>query len=74
MQFHCAPKQEGTEFEEEFAAAVIGIDGSAILSGYTYGSWEGIQAGTDDDRDFVAMSINAEREVLWRYQVRVKTN
>lgn len=74
MQFHCAPIQEGTEFEEEFASAAIGINGSVVLSGYTYGSWAATQVGTENDRDFVAMSINAERDVLWTYQVRVKTS
>ena len=59
-------------FDDEFVGAAIGIDDSVILSGFTYGSWAGTQAGNQDDRDFVAMSINAEGDVLWRYQVRNK--
>lgn len=69
----CAPEQSGTEFDDEFEGVAIGIDGTAVLSGYTYGSWAATQAGDDEDMDFVAMSMDADGNILWEYQVGRKS-
>lgn len=36
------------------------------MSGYTYGSWAAAQKGGSD---FVAMSMDADGNILWEYQV-----
>ena len=65
------PEQLGTDFDDQWEGAAVGIDGSFVLSGNTYGSWIGSQAGTDQDRDFVGVSGDAEGNILWEFQVRM---
>lgn len=47
-----------------------GIDGtSVVFAGSTYGSWaEDINAG-DGHKDFAGMAMDADKNVLWTYQV-----
>lgn len=71
--FLYAREQSGTEFDEEFTGAAIGIDGSVVMSGYTFGNWSATQAGGDDDMDFVAMSMDIDGNILWEYQVGNKS-
>lgn len=61
--------QSGTEFDEQFVKAATETDGSMVISGYTDGSWATTNNG---GWDFVAMSINVDRNILWEYQVRLK--
>ncbi|CAN0111305.1 unnamed protein product [Ascophyllum nodosum] len=61
--------QLGTDFDDQWEGAAVGIDGSFVLSGNTYGSWIGSQAGTDQDRDFVGVSGDAEGNILWEFQI-----
>ena len=47
-----------------------GIDGtSVIFAGNTYGSWVETHAG-DGYKDFAGMAMDADKNVLWEYQVR----
>lgn len=59
-------------FDEQFEGAAIGTDGSVVMSGYTYGSWSATKEEDDDDMDFVAMSMDANGNILWTYQVGSK--
>lgn len=63
-----APK-EGTEKGDKMNdAAIAGEgDGSIILAGATYGDWNGANAG---DSDFAAVKMDADSNVLWRWQVK----
>ncbi len=46
-----------------------GIDGtSVIFAGATYGSWANTTAG-DGYEDFAGMAMDADKAVLWKYQV-----
>lgn len=42
-----------------------------VMSGYTGGRWADTQNG---GRDFVAMSMDTDGNVLWEYQVRRKAD
>lgn len=68
----CVSGQGGTIFDEQFEGAAFGTDGSVVMSGYTYGSWSATTEGDDDDMDFVAMSMDANRNIMWTYQVGAK--
>ena len=68
----CVAGQGGTIFDEQFEGAAIGTDGSIVMSGYTYGNWSATTEGDDGDMDFVAMSMDANRNILWTYQVGAK--
>lgn len=61
-----ALNQSGTEFDEEFYWAANSIDGFIMMSGFTYGSWAAAEKGGSD---FVAMSMDADGNMLWKYQV-----
>ena len=65
------PEQLGTDLDDQWEGAAVGSDGSFVLSGHTYGSWIGLQAGTDQDRDFVGVSGDAEGNILSGFQVRM---
>lgn len=41
-----------------------------VMSGYTNGSWAATKEGTDDDRDFAAMFMDTDGNILSQYQVR----
>lgn len=58
--------QSGTASDDALYGVTIGIDGSAVMSGYTYGSWAATYQGWGD---FVVMSMNADGTMLWKYQV-----
>ena len=45
-------------------------DGSVIMAGYTYGDWDGVNAGS---ADFVAVKLDAAGEEVWVWQVRSRT-
>ncbi|CAM9508827.1 unnamed protein product [Ascophyllum nodosum] len=58
--------QLGTQLDDYWTGAAVGIDGSIVLSGKTYGEW---QAVTDLGQDSVGISLDAEGNILWAFQV-----
>ncbi|CAN0483185.1 unnamed protein product, partial [Scytosiphon promiscuus] len=40
-------------------------DGSVVVVGYTYGDWDGVNAG---GADFAALRLDANGTEIWRYQ------
>lgn len=42
-----------------------------MMSGFTYGSWVATDQDDDYDTDFAAMSVDADGNVLWTYQVGI---
>lgn len=59
--------QNGTEEWDEIYAAGGADDGSAILAGWTGGSYGAMNAG---GHDFVAIKINSDGNTTWQWQVR----
>ena len=43
-------------------------DGSVLLAGYTWGDWNGTNAG---GRDFAACQLDANGTEIWRWQVNM---
>ena len=62
--------QEGTSEEDWFSAAAALEGGSAILVGYTFGSWNAENIGGGNTSDFAAVILDADGIVKWRWQVR----
>lgn len=52
---------------DEIYSVVATEDGSVILSGRTFGSFEGTSAGITD---LVSIKLDADGEELWRWQVK----
>lgn len=59
-------RQDGTGNFDSFQAAVPTGDGSAVLAGVTFGSWNGTNAGSGD---FAAVKLDTNGTVDWRWQV-----
>lgn len=58
--------QSGTSEFEDFKTAVPTGDGSTILAGVTFGSWNGSNTGSGD---FSAVKLYANGSVNWKWQV-----
>ena len=59
--------QDGTEESDHIYAAAGADDGSVIIAGRTWGSYEDVNAGY---RDFVAMKFDDDGNIIWKWQVR----
>lgn len=64
--------QAGTEDTSGvFAHAVAArADGSVVLAGQSYGTFETALSSTDGGSDFAAVAIDENGKELWRWQVR----
>lgn len=60
--------QNGTRFEDNLRAVVDTTDGAFVMSGLTSGSYAGAANG---EADFVAIKIDADKNILWTWQVQV---
>lgn len=60
--------QDGTDADDYTKNVVVGDDGSIVLSGYTEGDWNGLNAG---EADFSAVKLDSNGAELWRWQVRL---
>lgn len=59
--------QEGTIAQDYLRSATATSDGAIVLAGYTYGDWNGTNAG---DSAFFALKLSSDDgSVLWRWQV-----
>lgn len=59
--------QEGTTEEDQFGPVVLTADENIVLSGSTSGNYNETLTGT---RDAVAVKLDPNGAVLWRYQVK----
>ena len=59
--------QDGTEEYDYIFAAAGADDGSVIIAGYTYGSYEDVNAGSSN---FGAVKIDGDGNTVWKWQVR----
>lgn len=59
-------EQNGTPNADAWYAVISSTDGSTVLAGFTEGNWEG---ETNGNRDFAAVSLDADGKEMWRYQV-----
>ena len=62
--------QDGTADNDYANTAVATINGTFVLAGITYGDWNGANAG---DRDFAALKLDADGNVIWKWQVSKAT-
>lgn len=58
--------QNGTCDNDYIDGAVAGPNGTYVFVGTTRGNWSATNAG---DEDWVVFKIDAERNILWRWQV-----
>ncbi len=62
--------QDGSTEDDYFRAAAAGLDGtSVVFAGSTYGSWANTHEGEETHEDFAGMAMDADKTVLWTYQV-----
>lgn len=59
--------QDGTSEDDVFLGGAKGDNGSVILVGSSYGDWDGSNKG---GKDFVAVKLDADKNVLWKWQVQ----
>lgn len=59
--------QAGTPEDEHLRGGAVGSDGSTVLVGHSKGDWNGTNAG---DYDFVALKVDAQGEIIWKWQVK----
>ena len=59
--------QDGTEENDKIFAAAAVDDGSVIIAGYTEGSYGAVNSGSTD---FVAVKIDRDANLMWKWQVR----
>ncbi|CAM9975026.1 unnamed protein product, partial [Scytosiphon promiscuus] len=58
--------EDGTADEGSFIRGMtMAEDGSVVVVGYTYGDWDGVNAG---GADFAALRLDANGTEIWRYQ------
>lgn len=62
--------QEGTTANEIISSAVMTSDENIVLSGVTWGDFDGMQIGS---YDAAAVKLDADGKELWRYQVEIVT-
>lgn len=58
--------QNGTSDEDYIDGAVAGPNGTYVFVGTTRGNWSATNAGLED---WVVFKIDADRDILWRWQV-----
>ena len=63
--------QDGTEGNDYANTAVTTINGTFVLAGSTYGDWNGSNAGNSD---FAAVKLDADGNVIWKWQVSKATS
>ena len=63
--------QNGTSTGDLIYAAVATENGSAVLTGYTSGLWNGT---TNGSKDFTAVKLDSNGTVQWRWQVGEERN
>ena len=59
--------QDGSEEWDYINAAAGADDGSVIIAGNTWDSYEDVNAGYSD---FVAVKIDGDGSIIWKWQVR----
>ena len=57
----------GTDETDVCYGVAMADDGSVVVAGYTWGDWDGVNAG---GYDFVAIKLDAAGEEVWVWQVR----
>ena len=62
--------QDGTDDYDFVRTAVATINGTFVLAGSTSGDWNGSNVG---DRDFAALKLDADGNVIWKWQVSKAT-
>lgn len=64
----CLFMQDGTDGWDHIGAVAETADGTGfVLAGYTYGDWEGDNAGNGD---FAVVMLDVDGNESWRWQVR----
>lgn len=58
--------QDGTSEIDQAEDCAVGADGSIFLVGYTYGDWEGPNAG---GADVAVLKLDSDGNEQWRWQV-----
>lgn len=59
-------KQDGTSADDVLLGGTMGDNGSVILVGSSYGGWDGSNKG---GKDFVAVKLDTNKNVIWKWQV-----
>lgn len=59
--------QDGTEENDKIFAVAAVDDGSVIIAGYTEGSYGAVNSGS---ADVVAVEIDRDANLVWKWQVR----
>lgn len=63
------PIEGGSGDDDAVFAAAVDEKGSAIVGGYTYGTWSRANAG---QTDFAAVKLAPNGTALWQWQVRTR--
>lgn len=58
--------QDGTSLSDGFFDVAANDDGSMVLAGYTWGSWNATNKGS---ADFVAVKLDSDGSIVWSWQV-----